>query len=245
MTTFLPFIQQIKLIQKQCPNLDLTLVVPFYNHRRSKEKASDIPETKEQIEQYIAICKKIIEALGENIQLEIGNETNVSRKTAAMFRNKLQYASHVDSIKYAKFFFEVAKEVKKENPQVRLSIAGIACYDPTYLREVLTEIQKLRKEKGIEIPLVDTISFHPYRKTPEEGSIEVKHGEFKITDLDYKSQLEKMQKIASEFGVHLNVGEINFPLTDPEQKIKLKKALSLTAEKKIVSLIYPAVNVSH
>ena len=55
--------------------------------------------------------------------------------------------------------------------------------------------------------------------------------------------MEEMQKIASEFGVKLNVGEINFPFSDPEQKTKLEQAVSLTAKKRIESLIYPGVNV--
>lgn len=235
------FVDQIKTLQEQVS--DLTLVVQFYDHRRGKEKSSDIPETQEQVKQYIAICEKIIESIGDGVQLEIGNETNISRSTGAMFEDKLQHASHVNSAEYGKFFFEVAKKIKEKTPTAKLSIAGVACFDPTYLREVLTEVGRLQIESGKDITLVDTISFHPYRENPESGSVEVKNGNFTVGKLDYERQMEEMQKIASEFGVKLNVGEINFPFSGPEQKTKLEQAVSLTAKKGIGSLIYPGVNV--
>jgi len=235
------FIDQIKTLQEQTS--DLTLVVQFYDHRRGKEKSSDVPETQERVEQYVAICEKIIESIGDGVQLEIGNETNISRSTGAMFADKLQHASHVNSAEYGRFFFEIARKIKEKSSAVKLSIAGVACFDPTYLREVLTEVKRLQTESGKDTTLVDTISFHPYREKPERGSIEVKNGNFTISGLDYEKQMEEMQKIASEFGVKLNVGEINFPFSDPEQETKLKQAVSLTAKKGIESLIYPGVNV--
>jgi len=235
------FVEQIKTLREQVS--DLTLVVQFYDHRRGKEKSSDVPETQEQVEQYIAICEKIIENIGDGVQLEIGNETNISRSTSAMFADKLQHASHVNSAEYGKFFFEVAKKIKEKTPTAKLSIAGVACFDPTYLREVLTEVRRLQTESGKDTTLVDTISFHPYRENSESGSVEIKNSNFTVGELDYERQMEEMQKIASEFGVKLNIGEINFPFSDPEQKTKLEQAVSLTAKKRIESLIYPGVNV--
>lgn len=234
------FIDQIKTIQEQ--SSDLTLVVQFYGHRRGKEKSSDVPKTQEQVDQYIAICEKIIESMGGSIQLEIGNETNISRNTGAMFADKLQHASHVDPAEYSRFFFEVARRIKEKSPTTRLSVAGVACFDPTYLRDVLTEIRRLQVENGLETPLADTISFHPYREKPEGGSNEVKNGNFTISKLNYESQMEEMQKIASEFGVNITVGEINFPFSDSERETKLEQAISLTANKNIVSLIYPGAS---
>ncbi len=235
------FIDQTKMIQEQVT--DLTLVVQFYDHRRDKEKSSDVPETLKQEKQYIALCEKIIEKVGNDVQLEIGNETNVSKSTGPQFANELQHASHVDSIEYGKFFFEVAKRIKEKNSKVRLSVAGVACFDPTYLREVLTEIRRLQTESKIDAPLVDTISFHPYREKPENGSVEIRNGNFVASELDYEKQMEEMQKIASEFGVKLTVGETNFSSYDPKQKEKLEQAISLTTDKKIEFLIYPGVNV--
>ena len=52
-----------------------------------------------------------------------------------------------------------------------------------------------------------------------------------------------MEKIASEYGTHLTIGEINISLSDKEQKTKLEKAIEITANKNIESLIYPGNNV--
>jgi len=242
------FINQMKRIQEQLGKSqeqpsDLTLVVPFYNHRRGKEKSSDVPKTQEEVGQYTAVCKELISKLGDNISLELGNETNVSRSTAIMFKDKLQHANHVDSQEYGEFFFNVAKSIKEKYPTVKLSIAGVACFDPTYLRGVLSKVKKLETESGTE-KLVNTISFHPYRDEPEKGSIEVKDGEFVgFRGLNYEDQMEEMQKIESEYKIKVNVGEINFPFSDSEQAMKLKKAIFQTTKKNIKSFIFPGTNV--
>lgn len=209
------FFDQMRMIQAEAK--DLTIVIQFYDHRRGNEKASDVPETQEQKEQYVSICEEIIEILGDNLQLEIGNETNISKNTDKVFADVSQHASRADSSEYGSFFYETAKKIKEENPQIKLSIAGIACFDPTYLREVLGEIKKLQTENGINMRLVDTISFHPYRGEAKKGALEVKNGKFNISKLNYEEQLKEIQKIASEFEVELTVGEINFKSFDPER----------------------------
>lgn len=237
------FVDQIKTLQKHCP--DITLVVQFYDHRRSTESASDVPQTPEQIEQYTALCDETINQFGENIQLEIGNETNISRKTDKnKFGELVQHASHVDASEYAHFYFEVATAVKEKHPGVRLSIAGVACYDPIYIEEVLSEIARLQKDHNSSLNLVDTISFHPYRNTIEGGSVEVRNGAFKSSPLTYTQQLENMQQLANSYGVSLNVGEINFDFNDEQQMEKLEMANSLTAEKGVTSFIYPGIHVN-
>jgi len=202
------FVDQVKMLQEQAT--DLTLVVQFYDHRRGKEKASNVPETSKQVDQYVAVCDKILESVGVGVQLEIGNETNISRNTGTMFADKLQHASHVNPLEYSRFFFEVAK---------------------------------LQAESGVPGHLIDTISFHPYREDPKGGSVEVRDGKFTANSMNYESQLDEMQKIASEFGVKLTVGEINFRYEDPEQKTKLKQVVSITSQKGVESLIYPGVHV--
>lgn len=235
------FIEQVKMLQEQAD--DVTLVVQFYDHRRGAEKASDVPETEEQTKQYIALCEGLIDRLGNNIQLEIGNETNISRASSKRFADKLQHASRVDATEYSTFFYEVARTLKEKSPTVKLSIAGVASFDPTYLDDVLAEVKRLQDENGIKTPLADTISFHPYRSNAEAGSSEVKNGTFMLSELTYQEQLKAMQDIASKFEVKLTVGEINFPLTDPEQKEKLKQAIHITSDTNIETLIYPGVNV--
>lgn len=238
---FPDFIEQMKKIKEHTK--DLTIVVPFYNHRLDKEKASDVPETDSQINQYIAICESIIENIGEDIQLEIGNETNVSNITGEEFKNNAQFSSHVDAKEYSDFLFVVASELKKKHKNLRISMAGVACFDPTYIKDTLLEVEKKKSENNIETSLVDTISFHPYRKNPEDGSAEIKNGGFVNSDLNYEKQLEIMKEIALEFTKKLTVGEINFPFTDPEAGEKLEQAISLTAEEGIETCIYPGDGV--
>ena len=230
------FLEQLRTISKNCN--DITLVVPFYNHRRGKEKRGDIPETNEEIDQYIVICEKIIEEAGDKIILEIGNETNVSKKTGAMFRDKLQHLSKVDIEQYVDFYIKVAKRLKERFPKLRLAVSGIACYDMGYLRKALQKIKQIEPNKE----LFDRISFHPYRSEPEKGSATVKDGDFVFNELNYSEQLEKMKEVASEYEVDMRVGEINFPINDINHQLKLRKAIELTKEGNIKSLIYPGVN---
>lgn len=231
------FIAQMRTILKQIN--DLTIVVQFYDHRRGAANASDVPETSLQLEQYTAICEGILENLGDSIQLEIGNETNISKNTDPIFADKLQHASHVNSSEYAHFYFEVAQRLKEKYPQIKLSLAGIACYDPTYLTEVLTQIESIKKERQVDIRLVDTISFHPYREVPDVGAVEVRNGVFVPTELSYDAQLSQMQEIANNFGINLTVGEINYPNSDPE----LQKSNDITSKRNIISFIYPGHHV--
>jgi hypothetical protein len=235
------FVDQIKAIQKQVS--DLTLVVQFYDHRRGKDHASDVPETELQVEQYVALCDGVVDHFGDGIQLEIGNETNVSRNTGQVFADKLQHASHVDSTEYADFYFKVAQQLKERHPDVKLSIAGVACFDPTYLTEVLTKVEDNKKKSGVNTKLIDIISFHPYRDEPEKGSVEVKNGNFLESNLDYEDQLAKMQSIAVKYSVDLTVGEINFSKSDPEQQVKLQQSNEITSKRGVVSFIYPGNNV--
>jgi len=235
------FINQIKELQKWTE--DITLVIPFYDHRRGKEESSNVPESPSQVEEYIAICKQVANVFGNKIQLEIGNETNVSRTTGSMFSEKLQHSTHVDTDEYGEFFFNVARAVKSEYPSLRMSMAGVACFDPTYIKEVVAKVTELQEKNGINSHLIDTISFHPYRDNPSSGSVEVKNGSFVRSDLNYEQQMEEMQKIASDIGAVLTVGEINFSSSDPLHFDKLKEAISVTKKKGIVSYIYPGIHV--
>ena len=67
-----------------------------------------------------------------------------------------------------------------------------------------------------------------------------------ITELIKKvlEEVEEMKRIASDFGVHMNVGEINFSFSDSKQGEKLEEAIDLTKQEGLVSYIYPGVNVA-
>src|SRR3989344_6105873 len=110
------FLDQLKSISENCK--DTTLVVPFYDHRREKAGSGDMPKKDQEIEQYIAVCEKIVEECGGKVVLEIGNEVNVSKKTGIMFRDRLQHLSEVNPEEYSKFFVKVANRLKEKNPEV-------------------------------------------------------------------------------------------------------------------------------
>lgn len=239
------FLDQLNLVVKKVQ--DVTLVVPFYDHQRNDtlEESSDVPSGT-RVEQYLTICNQIVEQIPkenrDRLQLEISNETNVSKSTNIRFQIE-QHLDHVDPIQYAHFYYQIAKELKLKYPEVRLSIAGVACFDPDYLTQVLTKVDNLAQQDHVDTKLVDTISFHPYRSQPEEGSVEVSQASFTTTDQNYDQQMETMLNIGRQFDVAVTVGEINFNFEDPRRFKKLEQANQLTRDANIISYIYPGEHV--
>ncbi len=235
------FIRQLELLREHCT--DITLVVPFYDHRLDLQQCSDVPETDEQVNRYVGLCMKVAELTGSTVHLELGNETNITRNSAPRFEGLVQHATKSDPLEYAAFYYKVAKQLKTAHPLLKLSIAGTALYDPTYIRSVLTEVKRLQEQDGVSVQLVDRISFHPYREVPEHGSAEVQRGKIIPSPLTFEQQVDEMQKIAKEFGAMFTVGEINFLPSDKQHREKLKASLDLVSRRKIVSLIYPGINM--
>jgi len=238
------FVEQMKLITGKCP--DTTLVVPFYDHRRGREEASNVPLAGEQTQRYIAICDELITRFGNIIQLEIGNETNVTRSTNVETFGDLQFATTSDPHEYARFYGEVARALKDKHPSIKLSLAGLACWDEQYLATVLEDI-KLFEQRGGTSKLVDTVSFHPYRENPEEGTTEIANGRFTGTRRTYQEQLIEFIQLARNYAeaINVTVGEINFKFDDPKAISKLQKANEITQSSGVVSIIYPGIHVKH
>lgn len=236
------FIEQMKLITGKCH--DTTLVVPFYDHRKERERASDVPLGGEQTQQYIAICDELVAQFGDTLQLEIGNETNVTRSTNVEKFGDLQFATTCNPCEYARFYYEVARALKDKYPLVRLSLVGLACWDRKYLATVLEDI-KLHEQREGRVRLVDTASFHPYRENPEEGTAEITNGHFTGEKRDYQEQLTEFIQLARNYaeGINVTVGEINFKFDDPEAISKLQKANEITQANGVVSIIYPGIHI--
>jgi len=237
------FQEQLRLIVDKCP--DTILVVPFYNSRKGPEYCSDIPSNDQEIADYITICDTLLIQFGNKLQLEIGNETNVDRKTGEMFTNK-QFASHTNPHEYAQFYIKVANELKKKHPNARLAMAGIACYDAFYLKTVLEDVKEYENHNNLD-KLINTVSIHPYRQNPEKGAIEVKEGKFpeNPTETTYNQQMEEFLGISRNYNPDVNttIGEIGFSLTDVQNQQKLERSIELSKQKGLTSFIYPAVNV--
>lgn len=235
------FLEQMKLILEKCQ--DVTLVVPFYNYQRGRERASDIPMEGQQTLRYIAICESLIGTLGEQIQLEIGNEINVTKNTGVMFED-LQFPFTCDPHKYANFYSEVAMAIKTKYPKVRLSIAGTVCFDRKYITTVLNDIKKFERQKRTS-QLIDTVSIHPYRGNPDLGAVEIEDGRFKPTKNTYEEQLTELSSLCHQYSPDLQttIGEINFNSDDPQAIPKLEKANKLTRDHGMISIIYPGIHV--
>ena len=81
---------------------------------------------------YIGTCEQLLKEIGDDIVIEIGNETNVSNKTSENFEVD-SFGDHVDPIEYANFFIKTAQALKNEHPNLKLSLAGTACFDDSYI----------------------------------------------------------------------------------------------------------------
>jgi len=237
------FIKQMIFLKSHCENV--TLVVPFYNDEKIEEYCSDVPQDEAYIDEYIAICSDLIDKLGSDIVIELGNETNVCHQTSQEFNNetRLAFASHVDSVEYAKFYFEASRRIKSEHPEVRLSIAGTAGYDEAYLEQALATINQLRVDNKVGANLVDVISFHPYGDNPVSGALMVNNGRFVQTNLNFNKQLESMQLLADRYGTELQIGEINYPKNDPNQKKKLNQFVANSSQHQVITMIWPTASM--
>lgn len=235
------FQEQLKLITDKCS--DTTLVIHFFDSQKGQENCSNVPHTDREISDYIAICDALLNMNRDKLQLELGNETNVTRKTGEMFDNR-QFASHSDAHEYAQFYIKVASELKKRHPNAKLAMAGIACYDSQYIKSVLQEVKQYETQNAYP-RLIDTVSVHPYRRDPERGAKEIQNGIFIDRPLTYEQQLNEFLNIAHSYDSEVNtiVGEIGFPSKDADNQKKLERSIDLSKQKGLVTYIYPAADI--
>lgn len=233
------FIKQMEILTEACP--DTTLVVPFYNKDREPEnERSNVPNTKEDIDDYVNICLQLVDKLGDSITIEIGNETNATHQLGGEFSGSAseQISSKADPDEYAKFYCEVAARIKKEHPDVKLSVAGTAFYDETYMSKVLNTIDD--ESDGKTSKLVDVISYHPYGDFNSDDkyyAASVEGGEFVETKIDFDEQHKRMETLANDYGINqLNIGEINFLSGDENQRKNLKKWIEQNKNKGLMRL---------
>ena len=157
------------------------------------------------------MCREFIKQTGfengKGLTLELGNETNVNRNTSDNgYRpfDKEEFGDSSSPEEYADFYYQVANRLKGEFPELKLSLAGTAFYDKTYVEKVVSSVQD--REKG----LIDVISFHPYRGDVEEGTAEIVNNEKKKSNLSFDEQFAEMKKIANAIGAEVTVGEVSF-----------------------------------
>ena len=199
--------KQIERLKEKAGDSGLTVVMNMF----AKESGANIPKTPEEIESYLLMCREFIKQTGfengKGLTLELGNETNVNRNTSDNgYRpfDKEEFGDSSSPEEYADFYYQVANRLKGEFPELKLSLAGTAFYDKTYVEKVVSSVQD--REKG----LIDVISFHPYRGDVEEGTAEIVNNEKKKSNLSFDEQFAEMKKIANAIGAEVTVGEVSF-----------------------------------
>ena len=199
--------KQIERLKEKAGDSGLTVVMNMF----AKESGANIPKTPEDIESYLLMCREFIKQTGfengKGLTLELGNETNVNRNTSDNgYRpfDKEEFGDSSSPEEYADFYYQVANRLKGEFPELKLSLAGTAFYDKTYVEKVVSSVQD--REKG----LIDVISFHPYRGDVEEGTAEIVNNEKKKSNLSFDEQFAEMKKIANAIGAEVTVGEVSF-----------------------------------
>jgi hypothetical protein len=230
------YLEQLNYLRDRCP--DVTVVVPFYDETNPGSNPANVPLGEVATSRYIGTCKRLAEEVGEDIIIEVGNETNVCNKTSENFEID-SFGDHVDPIEYANFFIKTAQILKNEHPSLRLSIAGTACFDINYAKTVLAEIEKSERASGQK--LVDVISYHPYGSNAE-SAYSIENGKFIKNDINFQEQYDAMQKIATEHAVNLTIGEINYPKS-ARQSEELSKFLEKASEIGVESCIWPSISM--
>ena len=238
------YVEQIRMIQEHAE--DVTLVVQFFDHRNGAENASPIPAGQAQ-EDYIALCRHVLETFGDGVSLEFGVEPNISHDTDPAFERSLQYlpnAGEVDPRKYGDFYAEVAAALKEGSPDVRCIPAGTAFFDREFTEGMLQRI--MHYEDIHDIPrgtLVNGLSFHPYRDgEPEEACVEVSDGKI-VGQIhgSYEDQLRAFMNIRDTYdpATSIRLGEFNFKNDDTDWKRKLETSIDMTKKEGIITYIYP------
>lgn len=232
----LDLLMQLRYLKDNCP--DVTVVVPFYDDIDENNKPANVPKSELAASRYIGACECLVDKIGYDIIIEIGNETNVCSKTGENFEID-SFGDHVDPIEYADFFIKTARVLKNEHPNLKLSLAGTACFDNSYIETVLAEISKYEQVDGQK--LVDVISYHPYGKD-SNSAYSISQGQFITGNLDFQQQYESLHQIADKYGVSLTIGEINYP-KGCHQEEELAKFLDNAAKIGTVSCIWPSYSM--
>ena len=200
--------QQIAALKDKGQDVDLTVVMGFW----TPESASELPSSDMEITQYSTMCQEFVRqsgyaaAGGAGLILELGNETNVNRFTQigdAQPFNTPAFASQSSPAAYAKVYARTASDLKAQFPAIKISLAGTAFYDPTYVSAVIEQVE------ATQSGLIDVISFHPYRDTVQNGTATIKNGQSVIGRDTYVEQLQRLRDLAGSVGAELTVGEVS------------------------------------
>ncbi|MBR0460940.1 hypothetical protein IJI91_03095 [Candidatus Saccharibacteria bacterium] len=204
---------QIKKIKEKANDSELVVVMNQLHIGKDGKPTSNIPE---DATDYINLCKSFVkqsgymEQSGKGLVLELGNECNMCHSFGGIFESEA-FADHPEPTKYADFYYETAKALKIDFPELKLSLTGVAFHDPSFIKQVADRIQARKEQDEVKQKLIDIISFHPYRKTVDEATSVIDGENFDSNDgQSFDSQIEELRKIATPLGAEVTIGEISF-----------------------------------
>lgn len=214
------FIEQLHYLQDAGVD-DITVVASTYYDRHGRETSGYL--TGRDREDYFKMIDVLINSVGSNLTIELGNETNED----IIVGNNTLIAKYVDPVKYAEFYNDIATRLKDKYPDLRLAVAGTAFSDPDWLKAVLEGID--------DHDLVDVISAHPYRGSIN-GVSSVGHND---KNVKYVDEEDELIELANQYGAEYRIGEITYGGDDDDAYRKLSSDLSRAAAKGVKSSIWP------
>lgn len=217
------FVRQVNILQ-QAGVSDLMVTAELYNDRDGNQIDGYL--TGQQRQDYINMISQLIALVGDNLVIELGNETNTN------IRNDDGYsmsAVYIEPDKYAEFYRDVASQLKQRYPNLRLAPAGTAFADYQYLKSVLDGIG--------DDSLVDVISCHPYRGAVDGVSRKPEESDKTVP---YFVEEQWLVDLASQHGAEYQIGEIAYGGRDQQvANENLDRDLRRSADLGIVANIWP------
>lgn len=186
------FLRQVDTLKRAGVD-DLMVAAELYSDRYGNTIGGYL--TDEQRRDYINMINCFVDIVGENIIVEIGNETNTTIKNP----DGSYSARYIGPEDYAEMYRDIAGQLKCAHPQLRLAVAGTAFADYDYLRKVMDNIG--------DSSLVDVISCHPYRGAVD--GVSHKPGDYDKT-MTYHDEEKLLRQLAERYSVEYRIGEIAY-----------------------------------
>lgn len=186
------FLRQVDILKRAGAN-DLMVTAELYSDRYGDTISGHL--TDEQRRDYVNMVNRFVDIAGDNVIIEIGNETNVTIKNP----DGSYSARYINPKDYAEMYCDIASQLKRAHPQLRLAVAGAAFADYDYLSKVMDNID--------DSSLVDIISCHPYRGAVD--GVSHKPGDYSKT-ITYHDEEKLLRQLAEQYNAEYRIGEIAY-----------------------------------
>lgn len=203
------FVKDIKQMRKSGLE-DINLVASLASKGEDGKMDVGLPE----VDGYCTMIESLVRQVGEEgLTITIGNETNetmVNNPNGGDEEDRVVISQEIAPEEYGQFFREVAMQLKRSFPGLKLCLAGTSFLAPNYTERVLEAVYA----EGSEEKLVDMVDFHPYRSEVDEPRVSATEGKYgdmsKREGWTYDDYENEMMEIAEWFGAELIIGEVQF-----------------------------------